>query len=177
MYHKLGVRYATLTHNCHNIYADAAQAESPTGEVEPATPYWGGLSPAGRTAIHEMARLGMMVDLSHVSHGTMRDVLSDPSIAPAPVIFSHSNAYSLCPHPRNVPDDVLHLVKERHSLIMVTFPPQFVSCRATDVGNKPEFYPPNSTLGQVVRHIEYIGNLIGYDHVGLGSDFDGVLGL
>lgn len=179
LYHSLGVRYATLTHNCHNIYADAAITESLSGELVPATPYWGGLSPAGREAIHEMARLGMIVDLSHVSHDTMRDVLGDSMGTRVPVIFSHSNAYAVCPHPRNVPDDVLHLVKKRHSLVMVTFPPPFVSCRSTsdesgDTKKLPEFYPENSTLAHVVRHIKYIGELIGYDHVGLGSDYDGM---
>ncbi|KAH8598205.1 membrane dipeptidase-domain-containing protein [Bisporella sp. PMI_857] len=175
-YYALGVRYATLTHNCHNIYADAAITELPHGIVK-SRPYWHGVSPAGRDLIKEMNRIGMIVDLSHVSQDTMRDVLGGNDSwagSAAPIIFSHSSAYSLCPHPRNVPDDILQLVKKRNSVVMVNFSPDFVSCVA---GNKPnglpDFYPPNSTLSHVVEHIKYIGELIGYEHVGLGSDFDG----
>ena len=112
-YSDLGVRYATLTHNCGNIYADSALVESP---LRKATPYWGGLSPKGKQLVHEMNRIGMIVDLSHTSVDTMVDVLDGGSIAP--VIFSHSSAYAICPHPRNVPDEVLKLVKKSNSLVM-----------------------------------------------------------
>jgi membrane dipeptidase len=176
----LGVRYATLTHNCHNAYADAALVELPGGGVEKSKPRWGGVSPAGRELIHEMNRLGMIVDLAHVSQDTMRDVLGgsdDWKGSAAPIIYSHSSAYTLCPHPRNVPDDILQLVKDRNSLVMVNFSPDFISCytNSSDPSGMPVFYPGNSTLEHVVRHIMHIGNLIGYDHVGLGSDFDGIL--
>ena len=127
-----------------------------------------------------MNRLGMIVDLAHVSQDTMRDVLGASDSwdgSAAPIIFSHSSAYSLCPHPRNVPDDILQLVKKRNSVVMVNFSPDFISCttNSSNLLGLPDFYPKNSTLEQVVRHIMHIGDLIGYDHVGLGSDFDGIL--
>ncbi|KAH8731372.1 dipeptidase 1 precursor [Phaeosphaeriaceae sp. PMI808] len=175
LYHQLGVRYATLTWNCHNSYADAAI----TGNSI-ATPYWHGISPAGRDLVKEMNRLGMLVDLSHVSQDTMRDALVGKgngswSGSLAPPIFSHSSAYAICPHPRNVPDDILQMVKQRKSVVMVNFNPGFISCKAgkspTDF---PEFVPENSNLQQVVKHIKHIGELIGYDYVGIGTDYDGI---
>jgi len=178
-YFALGVRYATLTHNCHNVYADAALVETADGAMKKSEPYWGGVSPAGQDLIHEMNRLGMIVDLAHVSQDTMRDVLGagkhDWAGSKAPIIYSHSSAYAVCPHPRNVPDDILQLVKKKNGVVMVNFSPNFVSCVAGDNENGiPDFYPKNSTLAHVVHHITHIGDLIGYDHVGLGSDFDGI---
>jgi membrane dipeptidase len=178
LFHSLGVRYATLTHNCHNIYADAALLEKDHGVVI-AKPKWGGVSPAGRELIHEMNRLGMIVDLAHVSQDTMRDVLGGSpgwEGSAAPPIYSHSSAYALCPHPRNVPDDILQLVKKKNSIVMVNFSPDFVSCvaNASDPSGMPIFDPANSTLAHVARHVMHIGELIGYDHVGFGSDFDGI---
>lgn len=176
-FYQLGARYITLTHNCHNKYADAAVLEQPSRKAEP---HWGGVSPQGREMIREMNRIGMIVDLAHVSEDTMRDVLGGNDEwrgSVAPIIFSHSSAWAICPHPRNVKDHILHLVKKRNSVIMVTGLPDFISC--VDAGNAsglPEFYPANSTLHQIVRHIVYIGELIGYDHVGIGTDFDGFLG-
>lgn len=178
LYHSLGVRYATLSHNCHNAFADAALVVE-SGELIAAPPYWGGLSKRGQLTVREMNRMGMLIDLAHVSKDTMLDVLGGrPEKGPgsvAPVIFSHSSAYALCPHPRNVPDDVLQLVKKTKSIVMVNFGPEFISCVPS--GSKtgiPDLYKKNSTLHQVARHITYIGDLIGYDHVGLGSDFDGM---
>ncbi|RAL05376.1 putative dipeptidase [Aspergillus ibericus CBS 121593] len=173
-----GVAYATLTHNCHNRYADAALVEIPGG-IKKADPLWHGVSKAGKDLVFEMNRLGMIVDLSHVSVDTMRDVLGagkdDWAGSRAPVMFSHSSAYAVCPHPRNVPDDVLQLVKERNSIVMINFSPDFVSCTASDNPNSlPEFDPEHATLEHVVDHIIHIGNLIGFDYVGLGSDFDGI---
>lgn len=169
----------TLTHNCHNIYADAAITEKSAGKIEKSKPYWGGVSLRGRDLIQEMNRIGLIVDLSHVSQDTMRDVLGGNDDWPgskAPIIFSHSSAYALCPHPRNVPDEILKLVKKRNSVVMVNFAPDFVSCVANpdNANGIPDFYPPNSTLKHVVAHIKHIGDLIGYEHVGLGSDFDGI---
>ncbi|KAK5173584.1 uncharacterized protein LTR77_002265 [Saxophila tyrrhenica] len=179
LYHQLGIRYATLNWNCHNKYSDAAVV-SIDGQSQASTPYHGGVSEAGHELILEMNRLGMMVDLSHVSVDTMRDVLGGSpekgwNGSQAPPIFSHSSAKAICPHPRNVPDDILQLVKERSSVVMVNFAPEFVSCR--DVGaptGLPEFVEETNTLEHVVKHIMHIGELIGYDHVGLGSDFDGI---
>jgi membrane dipeptidase len=175
-YYDLGVRYATLTHNCGNKYADAALWEAP---LRKAPALWGGVSPEGRRLINEMNRIGMIVDLSHTSVDTMLDVFgagkSGWAGSKAPVIFSHSSAYGVCPHPRNVPDHVLELVKEKNSLVMVNFAPDFVSC--VESGREdglPTFVPENSTLAHVVDHIVYIGELIGYEHVGLGSDYDGI---
>ena len=149
------------------------------GSLIAAPPLHGGVSPRGRLAVKEMNRLGMLVDISHVSKDTMLDVLGGRpekwSGSQAPVIFSHSSAYALCPHPRNVPDDVLDLVKSTNSIVMVNFSPDFISCvPSTSNTGIPDFYPQNSTLHQVARHIIYIGQRIGFDHVGLGSDFDGI---
>lgn len=181
LFYELGVRYSTLTHNCHNIYADAALVSDAKGGIVAAKPHWGGVSPQGRELINEMNRMGMIVDLSHVSRDTMLDVLGG---APdkgwngsyAPPIFSHSSAYAVCPHPRNVPDDVLQLVKQRGALVMINFAPDFVSCKAANNKNGlPDPMPEGATLKKVVEHIKHIGNLIGYDYVGLGTDFDGIL--
>lgn len=185
-FYNLGVSYATLTHNCHNRYADAAlvEIELPDGRggIKKADPLHHGVSEAGKDLIYEMNRLGMIVDLSHVSADTMRDVLGagkdkNWTGSQAPVIFSHSSAYTVCPHPRNVPDDVLQLVKQRNSLVMVNFSPDFVSCIPAPerVDGLPDFYPQNATLEHVADHIVYIGSRIGFEHVGLGSDFDGIL--
>ena len=152
MYHRLGMRYITLTHDCHNRYADSAS---------PAAPLHHGISAAGRAMLREMNRVGMIIDLSHTSAETMRMALN---ISLAPVIFSHSSSYTLCPHPRNVPDDVLLAVKTNGGVIMVTFYPEYVNCQS----------PEDASLWQVADHIEYIGKFIGYEHVGVGSDFDGM---
>ncbi|KAF2645926.1 microsomal dipeptidase precursor [Massarina eburnea CBS 473.64] len=186
-YHASGVRLITLTHNCHNSYADSALVIS-NGKLGPSRPKWGGVSKAGQGLVHEMNRLGIIVDLSHTSADTMRAVLGagnrDSKDSEqwegtlAPPVFSHSSAFSLCPHPRNVPDDVLQLLKKRDGVAMVTFSPDFVSCEWPG-GHKIEGHLPrrvdsNLTISQVVRHMRYIGDLIGYEHVGVGSDFDGV---
>ncbi|KAL5359878.1 renal dipeptidase family [Aspergillus floccosus] len=179
-FYERGVSYATLTHNCHNIYADAAIVSTPEGGVRKADPFWHGVSAAGKTLVAEMNRLGMIVDLAHVSTDTMRDVLGagkdDWAGSRAPVIFSHSSAYAVCPHPRNVPDDVLQLVKARGSLVMVNFSPDFISCVASDdPSGIPTVDPEHVTLERVADHIMHIGELIGFEHVGLGSDFDGIM--
>jgi len=201
LYHQLGVRYSTLNWNCHTQYSDAAVLTYLTkGNVysEKSTPHWGGVSRKGRSVIKEMNRLGMLVDLSHVSQDTMRDVLIgdhnhdaphsadglagiDPEEqwtgSLAPPIFSHSSTYSLCPHPRNVPDDILQLVKKRNSVVMINFNPGFIACTASESSDPtalPVDDPANATLDRIVEHILHVGELIGYDHVGIGSDFNGI---
>lgn len=177
-FYDLGVRYATLTHNCPNRFADAAIWGNPSRKA-PDGGLWGGVSDEGRALVAEMNRIGMIVDLSHTSVDTQLDVLGGGAKgwegSWAPAIYSHSSAYSVCPHPRNVHDHVLDLVKETGSVVMVNFAPDFISCVEGDNENGlPDFYPPNATLAHVARHVTYIGDRIGYDHVGLGSDFDGI---
>ncbi|ETS77606.1 hypothetical protein PFICI_09668 [Pestalotiopsis fici W106-1] len=151
MYHALGVRYATLTHTCHNAYADSEA---------PAAPLHGGLSARGWQLVREMNRLGMAVDLSHTSAATQRDAIAASA---APVMFSHSNAYARYHHSRNVPDDVLAALRRNGGIVMVTFYPAFL-----------EADPAAASLDSVADHIQSIGEAIGYRHVGIGSDFDGM---
>jgi membrane dipeptidase len=173
LYHTLGVRAATLTWNCHNAFADAALISTRAGTT--VAPYnRGGVTSLGRRVLREMNRLGMLIDLSHTSYWTQKAVLSN-NTSLAPIIFSHSSAFALCPHPRNVHDDILELVRETKSIVMINFTPDFISClEPPDPSVIPEFYEKNNTLHQVARHIVYIGEKIGYDYVGLGSDFDGM---
>ena len=183
----LGVRYLTLTHNDNVPWADSATDE----------PRAGGLTPFGREVVREMNRLGMLVDLSHVSADTMRDALN---VTEAPVIFSHSSCRALVDHPRNVPDDVLRRLPANGGVVMLTFVPCFVSvpCCAFDMevaaecrrrGLDPKDWRthqrvarewaqdhprPVATLAQVVDHIEHARAVAGSDHIGIGGDFDGV---
>lgn len=174
-YYAMGVRYSTLTHNCHNIFADAALQEHP---LRKATPIFNGVSEAGYKLVNEMNRIGMIVDLAHVSVKTMEDVLGgtpDWQGSKAPVMFSHSSAYAICPHPRNVPDHVLELVRKRNSIVMVNISGGFIACEDAGADNGiPVPIPEDNNLAQVVKHIMYIGNLIGFDHVGIGTDLDGI---
>jgi membrane dipeptidase len=186
MLYALGVRYMTLTHNANVGWADSATDE----------PQAGGLTGFGRDVVREMQRIGMLVDLSHVSVSTMHHALD---VAQAPVIFSHSSAKTLCDSPRNVPDDVLARLAGNGGVCMVTFVPGFVSqeCASWTAGLKAEAarrgldprhldqlfsikaeweqsHPrPGSTLAQVADHIEHVREVAGVEHVGLGGDFDG----
>jgi membrane dipeptidase len=152
-----GVRYMTLTHSRSLSWADAC-----TGEV-----ISDGLSPFGEEVVREMNRLGMLVDLSHVSPATMKDALR---VSAAPVIFSHSSARAICDHVRNVPDDVLTLLPENGGVVMINFFSSFVVPTAELEQDKEA----QGTLGTVVDHIEHVVNVAGIDHVGIGSDYDGV---
>lgn len=183
-----GARYMTLTHWKNVAWADAATDE----------PQHDGLTPFGREVVREMNRLGMLVDLSHVSPATMNDALD---IAEAPVLFSHSGAFAVCPHARNVPDDVLARLPKNGGVVMVNFYPAFVSDKArrrgaqesAEKGRLEELHPddaaaveagleawrkdhpkPVVTLAEVADHIDHVRKTAGIDHVGIGSDFDGI---
>ncbi|MGN6191584.1 MAG: dipeptidase [Rhodanobacteraceae bacterium] len=187
-YYALGVRYMTLTHSKNTDWADSA-TDKPAHQ---------GLTPFGRAVVHEMNRLGMLVDLSHVSPETMKAALETTR---APVIFSHSSARALDDHPRDVPDDVLRMVKQNHGVVMVNFYPPFISQAvatwdahragasakfdALYVGQpdrakaamdqwKKEHPQPKATIAQVADHIDHIRKIAGVESVGIGSDFDGI---
>jgi membrane dipeptidase len=187
-YYDLGARYMTLAHFKNNDFADSATDD----------PKWHGINDFGRTVIHEMNRLGMLVDLSHVSAETMRAALQ---ASRAPVIFSHSSARALDDHPRNVPDDVLKLTAQNGGVVMVNFYGGYISeadrkwdaeesaeearLKSLFVGRPEERDAalkawkaanpaPPVTVGQIADHIEHIAKVAGYDHVGIGGDLDGI---
>jgi membrane dipeptidase len=156
-YYAMGVRYMTLTHSKNLSWADSATDEENLG----------GLSEFGEEVIREMNRLGMLVDLSHVSAKTMTHALR---ITKAPVIFSHSSARALTDHPRNVPDDVLKLLPKNGGVVMMNFYSAYIAPTET-LKEDPKAL---GTLADVCNHIEHIIKTAGIDHVGIGSDFDGV---
>jgi membrane dipeptidase len=158
---RLGVRYLTLTHVHNTGWADSGTDD----------PVHGGLTARGVEYIAELNRLGMLVDLSHVSPATAHAALDATR---APVIFSHSSCFSVTPHPRNVPDDVLERLAENGGVLMVTFVPQFVSAEYADwfVGDRSA-PAPTVTLAHVADHVEHARAVAGIRHLGLGGDFDG----
>ena len=189
----LGARYITLTHSTNTSWADSATD----------APRHNGLNALGKDIVREMNRIGMLVDLSHVSAKTMKDALA---IATAPVIFSHSNARAVTDHPRNVPDDVLKLVAQNGGIVMVNFAPGYLSdarrqwdaeyAAQKTLFNAPPFgglyigqpekadaaladwvksHPkPRPTIAMVADHIDHIAQFAGPDHVGIGADLDGI---
>jgi len=187
-FRRAGALYMTLTHSKSTNWADAGTD----------APKWGGLNAFGEEVVKEMNRIGMMVDLSHVSAETMKDAIR---VSEAPVIFSHSSALGVTGHPRNVPDDVLGLMASNGGIVMVTFVPGFINeqvrewgaNRAAQQARLNSLHPgdpervrrelaewvaanpvPRATLDDVVAHIQYVRDKAGIDHVGLGGDFDGV---
>jgi membrane dipeptidase len=187
-YYNLGARYMTLTHNQTTEWADSATDD----------PKYGGLSPFGVQVVHEMNRMGMLVDLSHVSADTMKDAIA---ASKAPVIFSHSSARGLVGHLRNVPDDVLRLLPAKGGVVMVNAVPDFISdevwhwgaeknaeearLKAFHRDSKAEVeqglkaweaaHPrPVVTVSTIADHIEHVAKVAGYDHVGIGGDMDGI---
>jgi membrane dipeptidase len=184
----LGARYMTLTHTHNTDWADSATDK----------PEHHGLTPFGEAVVHEMNRLGMLVDLSHVSPETMAAALR---VSKAPVIFSHSSARAICDHPRNVPDDILHEVTANGGVVMVNFYPNFLvpeggkqatelyalqrtledahpgDMKAVEAGMNEyrKSHPlPKATIKLVADHVDHVKQVAGVDHVGIGSDFDGV---
>ena len=181
---RLGARYMTLTHNVTLDWADAATD----------TPKHGGLTPFGERVVREMNRLGMLVDISHVSPDTMADALR---VSQAPIIASHSSAYAIAPHPRNVPDAILKQLPKNGGVVMVNFFSGFIvpeyarkmtavraELRAKHHDPKAaarafeEWFQsnrlPHGTIADVADHIDHIVKVAGIDHVGIGSDFDGI---
>ncbi len=191
-FYRLGVRYMTLTHNNTNDWADAHNDE----------PRNNGLSPFGKDVVREMNRLGMLIDISHVSVKTMSDVLD---VSTAPIIASHSGARGVNDHTRNIPDDILKRVAKNGGVIMINFYPSFLDARTNKEENerakrlKPQLdalkeqYKDNpqafneaerklfaenpiyiASYTRIVDHIDHIKNVAGIDYIGIGSDFDGV---
>lgn len=190
VYYELGARYMTLTHNVTLDWADAAMDKATHG----------GLTPFGKEVVREMNRVGMIVDLSHVSPGVMSDALT---VSEAPVMFSHSPARALSDHPRDVPDSILVRLKQNGGVIMVTFVREFISQKnrdwrlarnvrrrelAASFGGDTarvraamnEWFKANPepavTIKDVADHFDHIKKLIGADHIGVGGDFDGTGG-
>jgi membrane dipeptidase len=186
--HALGVRYMTLTHNDNTPWADSATDK----------PVANGLTRFGEEVVREMNRVGMLVDLSHVSADTMRDALR---VTRSPVIFSHSSSRAICDHPRNIPDDVLAQLPANGGVAMATFVPQFVLPAAAEwnVGAEANmrahgFHPldtspdgmvvqreyaatnprPVATVATVADHLDHMREVAGIDHIGIGGDFDGI---
>lgn len=187
-FYDLGARYMTLTHFKNNEFADSATDD----------PKYHGLTEFGRTVVHEMNRLGMLVDLSHVSPDTMRDALKATK---APVLFTHSDARALADHPRNVPDDILQLVAANGGVVMVNFYMGHLSAeyihwsaqkaaedarlkslysgqpdrRETAMKAWIESHPaPRADVTLIADHIEHVARIAGHDHVGIGGDLDGI---
>ena len=157
-FRKLGATYLTLTHNGHNALADSA---IPRADLGDAKVEHGGLSPLGREAIRELNRLGMLVDVAHVSRDAM---MQATQLSGTPVVSTHSCVRALCDHPRNMDDGQLDALRDTGGVIQITAVPGFI---------RPGGKADQVTVPDFVDHIDYAVQRIGIDHVGIGSDFDG----
>jgi membrane dipeptidase len=191
-YYRLGVRYITLTHSDNNEICDSATAQKPK---------WNGLSKFGEEMVAEMNRIGMMIDVSHISDEAFQDVLQ---VSQAPVFASHSCVRAICDVPRNLTDEMITALAKKKGVVQINFfsafldksfdnasekarkklGPQFDKLRKKYKDNRNEFYnavmelwkkeaPPGPAIGVLIDHIDHIVKLVGVDYVGLGSDFDG----
>jgi membrane dipeptidase len=169
-FYRLGVRYITLTHTNTNNWADSAG-----GINNPAEKRHGGLSDFGREVVREMNRLGMMVDVSHVADETFQDVIETTQ---APVIASHSSCRALTNVPRNLTDDMLKALAKNRGVVMINFYNGFINTEYARPGAPAPAKPPNAaTMEMLIQHFEHAVKVAGIDHVGIGSDFDGVDGM
>ena len=152
-----GIRYITLCHSSDNQICDSCASAEKT---------WGGLSPFGKEVVAEMNRLGILVDVSHVSDDTFYDVLKYSS---RPVVATHSCCRAICGHPRNMTDDMIKALADAGGVIQINFYPFFLDPEFTDVD-----FSIRPSYKKVADHIDHVVNLVGIDHVGIGSDFDGI---
>lgn len=150
-----GVRYVTLCHSSNNQLCDSCASKDKR---------WGGLSPFGKEVVAEMNRLGMLVDVSHISDEAFYDVLK---CSASPVVATHSCCRALCDHPRNMTDDMIRALADSGGVIQINFYPYFLDPGYVENGNRPSY-----TL--IADHIDHVVGLVGVDHVGIGSDFDGI---
>ena len=158
-FHSRGVRYMTLCHSRDNLICDSCASR---------VKRWHGLSPFGREVVAEMNRLGMLVDVSHVSDETFYDVLKYSS---KPVVATHSCCRALADHPRNMTDDMIRALAEKGGVIQINFYPVFLDGSF----HEEEMYTsPRPSYKRIVDHIDHVASLVGIDHVGIGSDFDGI---
>ncbi|XP_066511203.1 dipeptidase 2-like [Hoplias malabaricus] len=157
MFYLLGVRSMSLTHNCNTPWAESSSDIYSYYKKRNIN----GLTDFGKAVVDEMNRLGMLIDLSHTSWGTARAVLQRSK---APVIFSHSSSYTICNHSRNVPDDLLVMLKKNGGLIMVNFHSGFIACEGI------------ANISTVANHLDYLKQIAGYEHLGIGGDYDGANG-
>jgi len=177
-YHRCGAAYLTLTHGFHTDWADSS------GIHEPLPPRHGGLTPFGREVIAELNRLGMMVDVSHVSDAAFWDVVETSTV---PIIASHSSCRAVAPHRRNLADDMMRAIAAAGGVVQINFAPAFIDSHYPDLdpeqvarwfadenANKPPLTEHLTSIDCVVDHFDHALRLIGPDHVGIGSDFDGV---
>ncbi|XP_035377019.1 dipeptidase 2 [Electrophorus electricus] len=158
MFYQLGVRSVTLTHNCNTPWAETSSGYYPNFYSKRQN---NSLTDFGKAVVDEMNRLGMLIDLSHTSWATAHAVLQRSR---APVIFSHSSSYTVCNHSRNVPDNLLQMLKENGGLIMVNFHSAFIACKQ------------EASISLVADHFDYLRRVVGAESIGIGGDYDGATG-